>query len=119
MPSWPATVPFLCVLPSLKYGGPQGTRVEFQPDVGDPKVRNRSTASWRQISGETSVLDTTQRAAFEAFWANDLAGGVLSFTATHPITGATATFQPTGQTYDVIARGAGKVSIGLSLRERI
>lgn len=117
MPAWPTDVPFLCSLPDIRRSGPLGRKSEFQPDVGPPKTRNRTTASFRRLSGVTAVMDVTQYADFLTFWETDLAGGVLDFTATHPVTGATVTFRPTGEEYGEQLVAAGQVRISLSLYE--
>lgn len=117
MPAWPAGVPFICSVPDLRRSGPIGRKVEFTPDVGPPKTRNRVTTTYRRISGVTAVMTLAQYAAFQSFWETDLLGGALDFTATHPVTGATATFRPTGDEYDEQLVAAGKVRIALSLYE--
>lgn len=117
MPTWPATVPFLCSLTDIDRSGPLGNVSEFVPDVGLPKVRRRTTAAYRRLAGATPVIDATQYAAFLAFWEADLADGVLDFTATHPSTGATATFRPTGDGYGETLVAAGKYRISLALYE--
>lgn len=115
MPAWPSGVPFICSLRDLERSGPLGDRAEFVPDVGLPKVRRRTTASYRRLAGVTGVMDATQFAAFETFWTTDLAGGVLDFTAVHPVTGATATFRPAADSYGeaLVAAGLRRVSLVL------
>lgn len=117
MPAWPADVPFLCSLKDLDRSGPLGRVSEFVPDVGVPKTRRRTTAAYRRIAGATDVMDATQYADFLDFWESTLAGGVLDFTATHPVTGATVTFRPTGDGYGETLVAAGKVRISLVLYE--
>lgn len=117
MPAWPAAVPFLSRLADLSYSGPLGQLSKFQPDVGLPKIRRRTTASYRSLSGSTRPMSAVEFAAFEDFWKDDLAGGVLDFTATHPVTGATATFRPSGDTYEPVSVGAGKTRVQFSVFE--
>lgn len=117
MPAWPASIRFIDLYRSLRTQGPQGDVASFMPDVGPPKTRRRTTASYRPISGETPPLTKAELAVFEAFWETDLAGGVLDFTATHPLTGSTATFRPTGTGYRLVPVGAEKVRVALSLYE--
>jgi len=117
MPAWPSDVPFICSLSDLDRSGPLGQVAEFTPDVGVPKVRRRTTAPYRRLAGATGVMDATQYAAFEAFWETDLADGVLDFTATHPATGATVTFRPTGGGYNETLVAAGKYRVSLALYE--
>ena len=115
--AWPAGVPFLCSLKDLDRSGPLGRVSEFVPDVGDPKVRRRTTRAYRRVGGATDVMDAAQYADFLDFWEDAIAGGVLDFTATHPVTGATATFRPTADGYSETLVAAGKVRISLSLYE--
>lgn len=117
MPAWPTSVPFLCSLSDLDRTGPLGQKWEFTPDVGVPKVRRRTTAAYRRLSGATAVMTAAQYADFLSFWETDLSDGVLDFTATHPVTGATATFRPTGDTFGETLVAAGQYRISLSLYE--
>lgn len=115
--NWPSDVPFLCSLSDIGRTGPLGQVSEFTPDVGVPKVRRRTTASYRRLSGVTPPLTADQYAAFLDFWENSLADGVLDFNATHPVTGDTTTFRPTGDGYSETLAAAGKIRIGLALYE--
>jgi hypothetical protein len=115
--SWPSGVPFINRVVDLDRSGPLGQKAEFKPDVGLPKVRRRTTAAYREISGSTRGMTATEYANFVAFWEDDLADGVLDFTAPHPVTGATMTFRPTGEAYGETNLGAGKTRVTLSLFE--
>lgn len=114
---WPSSVPFICSLDDLQYSGPKNDVAVFEPDVGPPMLRRRTTAAYRTLYGATPVLSADEFAAFEAFWNDDLEGGVGRFTATHPVTGKAATFQPDGRGYDVIPLGRGQVRVRLGLYE--
>jgi len=116
-PAWPSGIGFLTHMPALRYDGPQGDVAAFNPDVGPPKLRRRSTAGYRPLAGETPILTAAQLSTFEAFWETDLGGGVQDFTATHPVTGATATFRPTGDGYRVMRLAPGLFRVGLSVYE--
>ena len=85
--------------------------------MGVPKVRRRTTAAYRRLSGATEAMTATQYAAFLAFWETDLADGVLDFTATHPVTGVTTTFRPAGETFGETKVAADKWRISLALYE--
>jgi hypothetical protein len=59
-------------------------------DVGPAKVRRRATAGVTQLKC-TFRLSAAQRASLLAFWQTTLAGGSLSYSWTHPISGAAIT----------------------------
>ena len=61
--------------------------------IGPDKVRRRTSASVRSRSGRLAKLTKAQLATFETFYATDLAGGALSFTATDPFDCAEHTFR--------------------------
>jgi len=115
MATWPSGIGFLTHMPSLRYDGPEGDVAAFGPDVGPPKLRRRTTAAYRRLSGATPILTATERATFLAFWETDLAGGVLDFTATHPFTGQTATFRSDGRGFreTLLAPGLFRISLGV------
>lgn len=115
-PTWPATVPFIVLLSALTYSGPSRDVHTFTPEVGPPKTRRRGTLRHRPLSGRTTSMTADQYATFETFWEDDLKGGVLDFTATHPLRGVTATFRPKGD-YDTIPIGGNRVRVAMSLTE--
>jgi hypothetical protein len=56
-------------------------------DVGPAKVRRRATAGVTQLKCAFR-LSAAQRASLLTFWQTTLAGGSLSYSWTHPISGA-------------------------------
>lgn len=86
-PAWPANIP-----QRPNDGGWSETNqrnvAEFQPEVGAPKFRRRSTAA-----GATASAGFTMTAAqlddFDDFYADDCVDGTIPFTWAHPISGTT------------------------------
>ncbi len=116
IPSWPAGLPFIDQLSGLTETGPEGNKSVFTSAGGNTKIRARTTSAEAMLSGRTRPLDATQLATFEDFWFADLAQGTLSFSATHPTTGATAVFRSDGTPYRKMNVGAGKTRIALALK---
>jgi hypothetical protein len=84
MPSWPATLP-----QQPLYGWSEKRQrnvAAFEPEVGPPKLRRRSTAASAACSGAFLLTDA-QRETFDDFFEADLADGALPFTWPDPRTG--------------------------------
>jgi hypothetical protein len=85
MVDWPATLPG----PFSGIGDQRrGTKTRSNNDVGPANQRRRYTAAVRNIN-VPMVLTEDEREIFEAFYANDLDEGVLSFNWQDPLGGAT------------------------------
>jgi hypothetical protein len=86
MTTWPSTLPQCPIMNFSEQR--QRNVVAFEPDVGPPKMRRRSTA----VAVTTSVtfrMSTTQLAAFNTFYETTLSDGVLPFDWAHPVTKVT------------------------------
>lgn len=82
--AWPATVPQCPILNGLSEQR-QPNIVSFQPDVGPPKARRRSTA----VATLTNVIfrmTNDELDAFNTFYEDTLKDGSLPFTWDHPRT---------------------------------
>lgn len=92
--AWPATLPAQSDDHSYQET-PQPAAIRFEPEVGDPIGRRRSTV---QLSTVTFafVLTAAQVDDFEAFVNDTLASGVLPFTIAHPRKGIPVTAKLTG-----------------------
>lgn len=85
MPLWPVTLPQSPLADSFRETAP-GTTIRTQMEQGPAKIRRRTTAGVGDISF-AYVLSAAQVAALEGFYLDDLSGGALSFSFTHPRTG--------------------------------
>lgn len=86
-PAWPAILPQAPLLQGLS-GGPQDVRASFQPEIGPPIERPRTTAEIEIWNMPLPPMTGAQYATFEAFWRDTLAMGTLPFVWKHPVTGA-------------------------------
>lgn len=68
----------------------EDSRAEFNPEVGPPKRRQRTSVATARLSWEQH-LTQTQFAALKTFYETTLLNGTLPFTRTHPSTGSTVT----------------------------
>lgn len=110
MPSFPSS------LPGLAYGWtetPLDNVARFQPDVGGPKFRRRSTANGSMCSGAFR-LSNDDVAIFRAFYEFDLKDGSLPFIWDHPVTGQSTSwaFEEPPQ-FNSETRGMTSVSVKL------
>jgi hypothetical protein len=85
--TWPATVPDTLSVSEYRESPPDNLLRQGM-DVGPPKVRRRTTANVRPISGKI-IMTTTELAAFDTFFTSTLASGSLTFNFDHPRTGTT------------------------------
>lgn len=90
---WPPLVPFFNSLGEMSRSGPQGATIRTQMDAGPAKVRRRFTAAPMRFTGSTSFMTRAEVAAFEAFFAQDLAMGALPFEAVDPMTCTIRTYR--------------------------
>lgn len=77
MPTWPSSLPTK-VIAGTHNQQPAGNVADFQPDAGEPIMRNRYTGSSEQHSFEL-VLTELQKNTLLAFWRDDCAQGALKF----------------------------------------
>ncbi len=115
IPSWPASLPqrpfadgFAETLPNLL--------VRSTTDIGPAKARRRTTAGVTRLKAAFQ-LSPAQLATCRSFFAADLQGGALSFSWTHPGTGAIGAFRivPPPTIEPVAAGIAWRVSLDLEL----
>lgn len=90
-PSWPGTVN-----QNVEQDGfaeaPERNVVSFQPEVGPPTERRRTSISTNVFSF-TSQCTSAEYDAIVDFYRNTLLDGVLTFTRNHPRTGVSANFK--------------------------
>jgi len=86
MITWPISLPQKPAARSWS-GGPQSNRVGFQPEVGKPILRRRSSAVAFTFSGTFTGLSQAQLSAFESFYSIDLMDGTLSYNWNDPVDG--------------------------------
>lgn len=84
MTTWPSS------LPQFPLAGHweetlEDNVIEYQPEVGPPTSRRRSTAVGSTSSASFGFTDA-QRTTFESFFRDDIKDGALSFTWDHPVT---------------------------------
>lgn len=116
-PNWPASLPQFPKREAFN-GGPLDTRAAFNPEIGPPILRARTTANPRTFDATFRNLKLVHMQAFEAFLATDLGGAVKSFAWRDPIFGDPALWKIMGnggRIYDVIPRGADLHDITLKL----
>lgn len=90
MVDWPETLPTSMFAGLTDRREPTARR--SSNDTGPANQRKRYTAAVRKISTPFSC-NNTQRIIFDAFWDDDLEGGVLSFNWTDPVSNATVSFR--------------------------
>jgi hypothetical protein len=86
MAVWPLDLPQKPLLQGFSETLPNLT-TRTPMDTGPAKVRRRSTAGVTQLQC-VFRLTAAQRASLLTFWQTTLAGGSLSYSWTHPISGA-------------------------------
>ncbi|OWJ73879.1 hypothetical protein, partial [Haematobacter missouriensis] len=82
---WPFEVPD-CIMPLSVEGGLQDNRVSFEPEVGPPVERPRSSWAPEVYSLDMRLMTVAQFVAFETWYRTTLRYGVLPFEFSHPIT---------------------------------
>lgn len=116
-PTWPASLPQTPRRDAWQ-GGAQESRVLFQPEVGPPITRPRTTAETHEYEAVFPSLSNAARAIFETFWANDLAHGALPFVMRDPVTQEIARWliaSDGGSPYSLSAKRAGWSDLSLRL----
>lgn len=110
---WPASLP-QCPLRG-RQRAPQPNVISLGTEVGEGKVRRRSTARTKRIT-MTFVLTRAQVAIFEAFFEDDIADGALSFTMNDSADQTTRTWRFDPQSpYSLDERASGKWSLTANL----
>ena len=90
MAAWPGTLPDLVLRDGYQEGF-QDRVTRSSMDTGPAKRRARFTAA-PSVSTQVVQLTSAELDIFLTFFNTTLSGGALSFTKTHPRTGATETF---------------------------
>ena len=104
MPDWPANLPFFTDGSTMTRSGPINATIRTEVGAGPAKTRPRFSTATRTRPGRIPRLTLAQMQAFEAFFADDLAFGALSFTATDPIDCAAHEFRILS--YEITRSGA-------------
>jgi len=86
MATWPGTLPDNFLQDNFSEKVPENV-IRTPMDIGPPKMRQRSTAASRPISGN-AYMTTAQVAIHDTFFVTTLSYGSLRFDWTHPRTGA-------------------------------
>ncbi len=86
MTTWPSDLP---QCPTLVFTEQrQRNLVAFQPDVGEPKIRRRSTAT-AVLTNMAFRMTNAQVLSFNTFFETTLKDGSLPFDFAHPVTKVT------------------------------
>ncbi|MBK8211485.1 MAG: hypothetical protein IPK78_17585 [Rhodospirillales bacterium] len=115
IPSWPASLPQRPFADGFSET-PPNLLVRSATDIGPAKARRRATAGVTKLKAAFR-LSPGQLATFRSFFDSDLQGGVLSFSWTHPVTGAVGAFRivPPPSIEPVAAGMAWRISLDLEL----
>lgn len=89
--AWPGTINQTVNMDGYSEA-PEQNKITFQPEVGPPTERRRSSVS-SNILAFTQFYTTTEYDDLITFYRTTLLDGVLTFTRTHPRTGLSATFK--------------------------
>lgn len=89
MAAWPGTVNQFFYKSGYSQK-PEANKVSFQPEVGPPIERRRSSLSTDLVQGSGRGT-STEFAALMTFWRTTLLDGSLTFTRNHPLTGVANT----------------------------
>lgn len=89
MPAWPTTLPLYLSGVTDQRGS---TKIRSNVDVGPAIQRRRYTSAVRAI-GAPVRFTADERDIFDAFYANDLEEGTLSFDWVDPVTGTTVSMR--------------------------
>lgn len=74
---WPYDLPQRFITDGYQSGFAEN-RVASQPEIGPPKLRRRTSASPRPVTGQL-VLSANQRARLERFWIEEIDEGIQPF----------------------------------------
>ena len=87
MPTWPTTGNFpQCPTPGTWQRQRESNLLAFQPDVGPPLVRKRSTVSTITVSFSI-IVTTAQLQTLDTFFEDDCCEGAIKFDWKNPETG--------------------------------
>jgi len=90
--AWPAGIPQVAA-----WGGfaeaPQEDLLVFEPEVGEPLTRPRTTGEIRQIDARMPPMTAAQYVIFNDWFRVELTRGSLRFLWRHPVTGALGRFK--------------------------
>ncbi len=113
--SWPTSLPQRPLADGFSET-PPNLLVRSATDTGPAKARRRATAGVTKLKASFR-LSPSQLATFRSFFASDLHGGNLSFSWTHPVTGAVGAFRivPPPSIEPIAAGIAWRVSLDLEL----
>lgn len=89
--AWPGTVNQIVNQDSFNEA-PERNVISFQPEVGPPIERRRTSIS-SNVFAFTQWYTSTEYDALVDFYRTTLLDGVLTFTRNHPRTGVSATFK--------------------------
>lgn len=89
--------------------------VSFQPEVGVPITRRRTTAPIEVWSMSVVLYDFAQLAEFEAWFNDDLAQGALPFVWRHPVSKAVTRFKFMPATFDTSYPGGEWVRVSFTV----
>ena len=109
MPAWPSDLPEF-VQSSASETLEPGARIEGQSEMNKTTTRRRVKGRVRAFECAIAVT-VAELATFEAFYLDDLGGGVLPFTWVHPRTRAAATFRFSGPPPKLSPRASGAMTI--------
>jgi len=115
IPPWPTSLPQRPLSDGFSET-PPNLLVRSATDIGPAKVRRRATVGVSRLKAAFR-LSPAQLTTFRSFFASDLQGGALSFSWTHPGTGAVGAFRiGSPPSIEPIAAGiAWRVSLDLEL----
>lgn len=91
MASWPSSLPEDLLIDGYSETLPD-TTIRSNMEVGPAKVRRRISYNVTPVEGRIFV-STNQVASFTAFYNDDLGGGSLAFSMTHPRTDVMSNFR--------------------------
>ena len=104
------------VSPNLSStGGPVDQSVSFNPDLGVPISRPRTTAVIENWSTPVTFLTRDQFAEFEAWFRDDLKQGILPFVWRHPSNDAVRSMRIIPATYQSSYSGGEWVQVSLNV----
>ncbi len=114
MATWPASLPQYVLVEGYSEAPPQNT-IRTSMDVGPPKMRRRSTAAVRPITGNQH-MNKTQVAALDTFYVTTLNSGVDQFDWVHPRTQSAVDFRFTAPPqYESLGGTAWMVTLSLEV----
>ena len=95
MAAWPASLP-QSPLAGTFQTVPEATAAVFEPDVGPPRVRRRTSNAGHDMRASFAMTEA-QYSTLLTFWKTTLSDGVASFTWLHPVDGTVESFAFAGR----------------------